>query len=101
MITEDWALRMVTPKKGDYTRVPMTPAARQIADAWDSAKDDAAGGLPGRLRISWADDQTLKMELEAGDQTRTFHFNATTSRHGREFRAQSGSTPSTRRAAAS
>ncbi|PYR65796.1 MAG: hypothetical protein DMF88_18570 [Acidobacteria bacterium] len=78
MITEDWALRMVTPKKGDYTRVPMTPAARQIADAWDPAKDDAAGGLPGRLRISWADDQTLKMELEAGDQTRTFHFNATT-----------------------
>jgi hypothetical protein len=88
VITEDWALRMVTPKKGDYTRVPMTPAARQTADAWDPAKDEAAGEqcrgygapgvmrLPGRLRISWQDDQTLKMELEAGTQTRVFHFAA-------------------------
>jgi hypothetical protein len=88
VITEDWALRMVTPRKGDYTRVPMTPAARRIADAWDPAKDEAAGEqcrgygapsvmrLPGRLRISWVDDQTLKMELEAGNQTRTFHFAA-------------------------
>ena len=88
VITEDWALRMVTPRKGDYTRVPMTPAARKIADAWDPARDEAAGEqcrgygapgimrLPGRLRISWQDDQTLKMELEAGTQTRLFHFSA-------------------------
>jgi hypothetical protein len=86
VITEDWALRMVTPKKGDYTRVPMTAAAKQVADAWDPAKDEAAGEqcrgygapsvmrLPGRLRISWQDDQTLKMELEAGTQTRVFRF---------------------------
>ncbi len=88
VISEDWALRMVTPKKGDYTRVPMTPAARTIADSWDPAKDEAASEqckaygapgiirLPGRLRISWQDDQTLKMELEAGNQTRLLHFNA-------------------------
>jgi hypothetical protein len=88
VISEDWALRMVTPHKGDYTRVPMTPAARKIADAWDPARDEAAGEqcrgygapgimrLPGRLRISWQDDQTLKMELEAGTQTRVFHFAA-------------------------
>jgi len=86
VITEDWALRMVTPRKGDYTRVPMTPAGRKIADAWDPARDEAAGEqcrgygapgimrLPGRLRISWQDDQTLKMELEAGTQTRLFRF---------------------------
>jgi hypothetical protein len=86
VITEDWPLRMVTPKKGDYTRVPMTPAARKTADAWDPAKDEAAGEqcrgygapgvmrLPGRLRISWVDDQTMKMEVEAGNQTRLFHF---------------------------
>ena len=85
VITEDWPLRMVTPKKGDYTRVPMTPAARRTADAWDPAKDEAAGEqcrgygapgvmrLPGRLRISWVDDHTLKMELEAGNQARLFH----------------------------
>jgi|SRR5689334_5307444 len=88
VITEDWPLRMVTPKKGDYTRVPMTPAAKQSADAWDPAKDEAAGEqcrgygapgvmrLPGRLRIGWQDDQTLKMELEAGTQTRVFRFGA-------------------------
>lgn len=86
VITEDWALRMVTPKKGDYTRVPMTATARQMADRWDPAKDEAAGEqcrgygapgimrLPGRLRISWQDDQTLKMELEAGNQIRVFHL---------------------------
>jgi len=86
VITEDWPLRMVTPKKGDYTRVPMTPAARTAADAWDPAKDEAAGEqcrgygapgvmrLPGRLRISWVDDQTMKMEVEAGNQTRLFRF---------------------------
>ena len=86
VITEDWALRMVTPRKGDYTRVPMTPAARKIADAWDPARDETAGEqcrgygapgimrLPGRLRISWQDDTTMKMELEAGNQTRVFHF---------------------------
>ena len=86
VITEDWALRMVTPKKGDYTRVPMTAAARQMADAWDPAKDEAAAEqcrgygapgvmrLPGRIRISWLDERTLKMELEAGSQTRVFHF---------------------------
>jgi hypothetical protein len=88
VITEDWALRMVTPRKGDYTRVPMTPAARKIADAWDPARDETAGEqcrgygapgimrLPGRLRISWQGDQTLKMELEAGTQTRIFQFAA-------------------------
>jgi hypothetical protein len=86
VISEDWPLRMLTPKKGDYTRVPLTPAARKIADAWDPAKDEAAGEqcraygaggvmrLPGRLRISWQDDTTLKMELEAGTQTRLFRF---------------------------
>ena len=88
VISEDWALRMVTPKKGDYTRVPMTPAGRTIADSWDPARDEAASeqckaygapGIirqPGRVRISWQDDQTLKMELEAGNQTRVLHFNA-------------------------
>ena len=86
VITEDWALRMVTPRKGDYTRVPMTPAARRIADVWDPARDEAAGEqcrgygapgimrLPGRLRISWQDDQTLRMESDAGKQMRNFKF---------------------------
>ena len=86
IVTEDWRYRMVTPKKGDYASVPMTPEARKIADAWDPAKDEAAGeqcksygaaGLmrvPGRLHIDWQDDNTLKVETDAGTQTRLFHF---------------------------
>jgi hypothetical protein len=88
VIGEDWPLRMVTPKKGDYGRLPITPTARKVADAWDPAKDEAAGEqckaygaggiirLPGYLRISWQDDNTMKMELTAGTQTRIFNFRA-------------------------
>ena len=88
VISEDWSLRMLTPAKGDYTRMPLTPAARKAADAWDPARDEAAGEqcrsygapaimrVPGRLRISWQNDTTLRLELEAGSQTRTFHFGA-------------------------
>ena len=90
VIHEDWWLRMVTPRKGDYTHLALTPAARKLADAWDPAKDEAAGEqckgygaaaitrLPGRLRISWQDDYTLKLEYEAGSQTRLFRFRAGT-----------------------
>jgi hypothetical protein len=79
---------MVTPAKGNYLRVPLTPAARKAADAWDPARDTQAGEqckaygaggvmrLPGRMRISWADDRTLNVELEAGTQTRVFRFGA-------------------------
>ena len=77
---------MVTPAPGDYQGVPMTPAAREVADAWDPAKEEASGDLcksygapallrvPERLHITWQDDQTLRMDTDAGKQTRTFHF---------------------------
>jgi len=86
VVTEDWRYRMVTPARGDYQGVPMTPAARAIADAWDPAKEEASGELcksygapallrvPGRLHITWQDDQTLRMDADAGKQTRIFHF---------------------------
>jgi hypothetical protein len=32
--------------------------------------------VPGRLNISWADDNTLKIDMDAGTQTRLLHFNA-------------------------
>lgn len=85
VITEDWRWRMVTPPKGDYASIPMTPEAKQIADAWDPAKDEAAGEacksyggaaimrVPGRLHITWQDDNTLKVETDAGMQTRLLH----------------------------
>jgi len=39
----------------------------------------AAGSLrvPGRLHITWQDDNTLKVEMDAGTQTRLFYFNPT------------------------
>src|SRR5512142_2748316 len=89
VVTEDWRYRMVTPARGDYQGVPMTPEARKIADDWDPAKEEASGELcksygapallrvPGRLHITWQDDQTLRMDTDAGKQTRIFHFPST------------------------
>jgi hypothetical protein len=37
----------------------------------------AAGGslrVPGRLNITWADDNTLKIDMDSGTQTRLLHF---------------------------
>src|SRR5262249_8461182 len=86
VVTEDWRYRMVTPRKGDYSSVPLTGAARQVADAWDPAKDEAAGEacksygagnimrVPTRLHITWQNGNTLKIEADAGTQTRLLHF---------------------------
>ena len=86
VVTEDWRYRMVMPAKGDYQGVPLTPAARTIADGWDLAKEEASGErckaygapallrVPGRLHITWPDEQTLRLETDAGQQTRDFHF---------------------------
>lgn len=86
VITQNWRLRMVTPAKGDYIGIPLTADAKKVADAWDPAKDEAAGNqcrsygaaaimtLPERLHITWQDDNTLRMDIDAGTQTRLFHF---------------------------
>jgi hypothetical protein len=88
LITEDWRHRQFTPPKGDYAPLPLSPAARKIADGWDPAKDEAAGEqckaygaagllrLPTRIRIAWQDDTTLKLDADAGTQTRIFYFGA-------------------------
>ena len=90
VVTEDWRWRMVTPAKGDYTSVPLSQAGRKTADTWDPDKDTASGNqckaygaaglsrIPGRLHITWEDDNTLKVDFDAGKQTRLFHFNAKT-----------------------
>ena len=86
VVTEDWRWRMMTPPKGDYPSIPLTPEARKIADAWDPARDAAAGEqcrsygaaaimrAPGRVRFTWENDTTLKVDTEAGTQTRRFVF---------------------------
>jgi hypothetical protein len=88
-VMEDYRWRMITPLKGDAASVPINDAARKIVDAWDPAKDEAAGlqckaygapaimRVPGRLNITWQDDNTLKIEADAGEQTRLFHFGGT------------------------
>ena len=86
LVTEDWRWRMVTPLKGDSASVPINQAAKKIVNEWDPAKDEAAGlqcksygaaaimRVPGRLHITWQDDNTLKIETDAGTQTRLLHF---------------------------
>jgi hypothetical protein len=86
LVTEDWRWRMVTPKKGDFPSIPLTRAGQDVANAWDPAKDEASGDeckaygagnvmrLPARLHITWADANTLKIEVDNGTQTRLFHF---------------------------
>jgi len=82
VVTEDWQWRMVTPLKGDYSSVPLNDAGRRVADAWDPSKANACeaygvGGLmrmPERLHITWENDQVLKIETDAGQQTRRLQF---------------------------
>jgi hypothetical protein len=86
LITDDWVFRMITPKKGDYSYVPLNADGKRVADTWDPARDQAAGEeckgygapsimrLPSRVQISWQDDNTLKLDIDTGMQTRLFHF---------------------------
>ena len=82
VVTEDWEWRMVTPNKGDADSVPLNAEGRRVTEQWDPSKDgmcEAYGvagimRMPGRLRISWQDDYTLKIETDAGQQTRLLRF---------------------------
>lgn len=86
VVTDDWRYRMITPDKGDFAGIILTPEGQRIARAWDPAKDEASGDqcksygagaimrVPTRLHITWDDDNTLRIETDAGKQTRLFHF---------------------------
>jgi len=86
LVTDDWRWRMVTPPKGDVLYLPVNDAGRKVAEQWDPAKDEAAGeackaygagGImhwPGRLRMTWENENTLKLETDTGQQTRLFNF---------------------------
>ena len=87
IIVDEWRFR-VTPQKGDILYLPLNAEARQTANAWDPAKDEAEGkqckaygavGVmqrPGRIHITWENPTTLKLETDAGTQTRLLHFGA-------------------------
>jgi len=82
VVTEEWLWRMTTPQKGDYTSIPLSDAGRQVANDWDPATDGSckaygAVGLmhmPTRLHITWDGDSVLKVESDAGAQTRLLRF---------------------------
>jgi hypothetical protein len=88
LITEDWRYRMGVGIRGDFERsaVPLNAAGQDVARRWDPEGDASAGlackpygaggimRMPGRLHITWADDNTLQVEADAGMQTRTFRF---------------------------
>jgi hypothetical protein len=94
LVTEDWRYRVAVPPKGDYNSVPLNAAGRRAADAWDPARDEAAGEqcraygaggvmrLPGRLHVEWQDDRTLTIETDAGTQVRTLRFGSATTGAG-------------------
>ncbi|MDG2091159.1 MAG: hypothetical protein P8J61_08720 [Gammaproteobacteria bacterium] len=84
IVNEDWRFRMVTPQIGDLANIPENEVSREYAMNWtpemDQGNECRAYGAPaimhepGRIKISWEDDVTLKLELDAGHQTRYFHF---------------------------
>jgi hypothetical protein len=88
LVSDEWRYRMITPPKGNVDYVPVNAEGRGAANSWDPAKDEAAGEqckaygaggimrLPVRLHVTWQDDRTLKIEVDAGTQTRLLHFGA-------------------------
>ena len=101
LITDDWVYRMITPAKGDVSYVPLNPEGRRVADAWDPARDEAAGEqckgyaapaimrLPSHVEITWQDDNTLKLDIDTGMQTRLFHFGQTEPQGARSWQGWS------------
>jgi hypothetical protein len=85
-VTEDWRYRMAAAPKGDVGGIPVSAEGRRVAAAWDPDKDAASedackaygvGGvmhMAGRLHITWDADDTLKIETEAGAQSRLLAF---------------------------
>jgi hypothetical protein len=78
----------VGPNPSFEGNIPYKPKGAQAAMQWNAAKDEAEGnqckayGAPGIMRqpthlhITWQDDNTLKMDIDYGTQTRLFHFPA-------------------------
>ena len=94
VVTEDWKLRMVTPARGVCDTLPLNAQGRRVGDAWDPARDEAAGEqcraygagnimrVPGRLHVTWQDAGTLRIDTDAGSQTRLLRFGPPTAPGG-------------------
>ena len=96
VVNKDWQYRMITPPKGDLVGLPLNAAGQKLANAWDPAKETAADAcksyaapallrVPGRLKFAWQDGgNTLRMDMDAGQQTQLLHFT------GEEPRVEAG-----------
>ena len=92
IVTEDWIERMSpdsppsgVPRGGGRGAAagrgggPVGGTPPSGPGVSDPCRAYAAGGslrVPGRLKITWADENTLKIEMDAGTQTRLLHFTA-------------------------
>jgi hypothetical protein len=85
VVSEDWHRRMAEARNGDFSGLPLNDEGRRVATAWDPAKYKPADAckmygaaaimrVPQRVHITWADDSTLRIDLDAGQQTRRFQF---------------------------
>jgi hypothetical protein len=89
IVTEDYIERMFpdSPKSGTPQSArgggggrgagggaPPAPAAGAAPDPCRVYGAAGSMRLPGRLNITWADDNTLKIDMDSGTQTRLLHF---------------------------
>ena len=86
IVSEDWRLRMRTAQRGDYDYLPLNEEGRRVAEGWDpegaltrgeECMAYGAGGImriPGRFHFTWEDDNTLRIDTDAGMQTRLLNF---------------------------
>ncbi len=86
LITDDWRYRMLTPPKGNVDYLPVNNEGRRVTGLWDPEKDEANGEqckaygaagvmrLPTRIHITWDADNTLRIDTDAGTQTRRLFF---------------------------
>ena len=91
IVTEDWHERMMTPRHGDYASLPLNDAGKRAADAWDPAKTTpveackpfgaaAIMRVPGRVHLTWESPSILRIETDAGLQTRRLVFDGSAGR---------------------
>jgi hypothetical protein len=86
VVTEDWRAQVEPPERRERSAIPLSPAGLSLVNARNPVKDETAGEAcrgygapgvmraPGRIRINWDNDNTLKIETEAGSQTRLLRF---------------------------
>jgi hypothetical protein len=89
LVTEDWLWRMITAPRGDATSIPLNIPGQQVAGLWNREQDAANGEacrpfgaaglmrMPLRLHVTWEDDSAIRIETDAGRQTRLLHFGDT------------------------